>query len=137
MFIRTRDIEDSSGTCLRVRLSAHTGDAEVKLERRDQDHRPSVSLSLAGTEILSGFLMAARLSAPRPLPDEITEYPCPTLFRLECTDETKLIIEQEGRHRLLIDQWLWDRLYAELCLVLAHGREQREQHKYHSLARYH
>ena len=33
-----------------------------------------------------------------------------------------VVIEQEDRFPLAIDAPLWDRLYAELCLVVAHGR---------------
>lgn len=137
MFTRTRDIEDDAGTCLRVSLSVHPAASTVTLERRDLDHRPSAHLTLHGAEILSGFIMAARLAAPQPLPDEATGHPCQTRFRLDCDDGARVLIEQEERFPLSVDARLWDRLYAELCLVLAHGREQTEPHTYYAVASLH
>lgn len=125
-FSRTRDIEDSTGACLRVSMSAHADGAAVTLERRDQPHRPSARLSLCGTEILSGFIMSARLSAPHAMPDEATDCPFPTRFRLDCAREACVVIEQEEGFPVAIEARLWDRLYAELCLVIAHGRAQSE-----------
>lgn len=127
MYSRTRDIEDSGGTCLRVSISTHSNGALVTLERRDQPHRPSALLSLHGTEILNGFIMSARLSAPYPMPDEAADQPFPALFRLDTTPQARVVIEQEDRAPLAIEPPLWDRLYAELCLVIAHGREQAQQ----------
>lgn len=125
-FSRTRDIEDSKGACLRVSMSAHADGATVTLERRDQPHRPSARLSLCGTEILSGFIMSARLSAPHAMPDEATDRPLPTRFRLDCSRELRVVIEQDEAFPVAIEARLWDRLYAELCLVIAHGRAQNE-----------
>lgn len=134
MYSRTRDIEDSGGTCLRVSISAHRNGALVTLERRDQPHRPSALLSLHGAEILNGFIMSARLSTPYPMPDEASDQPFPALFRLDTTPQARVVIEQEDRPHLSIETPLWDRLYAELCLVIAHGREQTyQQTQYNSL----
>lgn len=138
MFLRTRDIADGSdGACLRVSLNAHPAGTVVMLERRDQEHRPFARLSLHGAEILNGFVMAARLSTPQPIPDETTGQPCPARFRLECTAEPRVLVEQEDRFPLSIEARLWDRLYAELCLALAHGREQAQQHTYCPVASLH
>ncbi len=125
-FSRTRDIEDSNGACLRVSMSTHEGSATVTLERRDQPHHPSARLSLCGTEILSGFIMSARLSAPHAMPDEATDRPFPARFRLDCAREARVVIEQDHSFPVSIEAQLWDRLYAELCLVIAHGRAQGE-----------
>lgn len=122
MFSRVRDIEDRKGACLRVSMSAHPGGTVVTLERRDQPHRPSAQLSLSGAEILSGFLMSARLSAPYAMPDEAAEGPFAARFRLNCLPDARVVIEPEDSFPLSIDAQLWDRLYAELCLVVAHGR---------------
>lgn len=126
MYSRTRDIEDRQGTCLRVSISTRPHGALVSLERRDQPHRPCAQLSLYGAEILSGFLMSARLSAPHPMPDEETDTPHPARFRLDCAGEARVVIEQDERFPLAIGAQLWDRLYAELCLVIAHGRARSE-----------
>jgi hypothetical protein len=122
LFTRIRDLEDGRGARLRVSMSAHPSGAKITLERRDQPHRPSAQLGLHGVEILNGFLMSARLSAPYPMPDEEAECPFPARFRLECAAQARVVIEQEDRFPLAIDAPLWDRLYAELCLVVAHGR---------------
>lgn len=122
MYSRTRDIESRKGACLRISMSARSNGAVVMLERRDQPHRPSAQLSLFGAEILSGFLMSARLSAPHPMPDEETDTPYAARFHLDCAPDVRVVIEQEERFPLAIDAQLWDRLYAELCLVIAHGR---------------
>tara|TARA_R110000787_G_scaffold130220_4_gene242170 strand:+ start:182 stop:583 length:402 start_codon:yes stop_codon:yes gene_type:complete len=123
MFTRTRDIGDDAGARLRISVAPHPAGAMVTLERRDQRHRPSIWLNLYGAEILSGFLMAARLSVPHPMPDEIAESACPTRFRLDCSPAAQVIVEQDEAFPLIIGSALWDRLYAELCLVTAHGRE--------------
>jgi hypothetical protein len=141
LFSRIRDIEDNSGTCLRISLrislSITPAASTVTLERRDLDHHPSVRLSLYGAEVLNGFIMAARLSVPKPLPDETTGSPYPAHFQLDCDQGTRVLIEQEDRFPLSIDARLWDRLYAELCLVLAHGREHSQQHTYYAVASLH
>ncbi len=126
MYSRTRDIEGRKGACLRVRISARPDGAVILLERRDQPHRPTAQLSLYGAEILSGFLMSARLSAPHPMPDEETDTPYPARFHLDCVPDARVVIEQDEHFPLAIDAQLWDRLYAELCLVIAHGRAQSE-----------
>lgn len=123
MYARTRDIEDNKGVCLRVSVAPHPTGAMVTLERRDQTHQPAIMLSLYGAEILSGFLMSARLTAPHSMPDEATEGAFSARFHLDCDHSHRIVIEQDEAPSLLIDVQLWDRLYAELCLVTAHGRE--------------
>lgn len=123
MYARTRDIEARGGICLRICIEPSPFGAMVRLERLDGACCPSALLSLYGTEILSGFVMAARLSIPFPIPDENVEGHLPVRFHLDCSGGARVVIEQEGNRPLLIDEPLWDRLYAELCLVIAHGRE--------------
>jgi len=127
LYIRTRDIEDKVGTCLRIGIAPHPAGAMVTLERRDRMDRPAAVLSLYGTEILGAFLMAARLSAPFPMPDETVAGPFSTRFRLDCGPPVRVMIEQDEGLPLPIEELLWDRLYAELCLVTAHGRELARQ----------
>ncbi len=122
MHIRTRDREDGRGACLRIGITPHPGGATVALERRDQPHRPSALLSLYGAEILGGFIMSARLSAPDAVPDEAVPGPFAARFRLDCGEVHRIVIEQDDGFPMAIEAWLWDRLYAELCLVIAHGR---------------
>lgn len=66
--------------------------------------------------------MSARLADPAGLPEEGCSGECPVRFRL-CFDsgERRVEVDQLGR-RLILASGLWDRLYAELQLVLAHGR---------------
>ena len=123
MYARTRDLEDRLGTRLRVSVSPHPDGAMVTLERRDQLHNSSILLSLYGAEILSGFIMSARLSMPNPMPDEVAEGQFSARFHLDCGPSGRVVVEQEDSFPLFIDAPLWDRLYAELCLVTAHGRE--------------
>lgn len=123
LYARTRDIEDSDGTCLRVSIASHPDGAMVALERHDDGRRLSVVLSLYGAEILGGFIMSARLSAPWPMPDEAVEGAFAARFRLECGSPVRIMIEQDKGPFFPIGETLWDRLYAELCLVTAHGRE--------------
>lgn len=123
MYARVRDIEDGEGACLRICLAPHPSGALVTLERRDNPDRPAILLCLYGAEILSGFIMAARLSAPWPMPDETVEGNFSIRLHLDCGSPVQLWIEQDGGAPLTIGTLLWDRLYAELCLTLAHGRE--------------
>lgn len=123
MYARIRDIEDGKGVRLRIGVAAHPCGAMVALERCDQPHRPSILLSLYGAEILAGFIMSARLSVPHPMPDEEAEGLFPARFHLACKPEARIVVEQDESFPLSIDAPLWDRLYAELGLVTAHGRE--------------
>lgn len=125
MFSRIRDIEDAFGACLRISVAPHPSGAVVALERRDTDSDDArVMLSLYGAEILAGFIMSARLTVPGAMPDEHAEGAFPARFHLSYTHGPAIALVQEGsRARMLISSLLWDRLYAELCLVTAHARE--------------
>lgn len=104
-------------------VAPHPGGAVVGLERCDQSHRPAVLLGLYGAELLGAFLLAARLSLPEPMPDEASGGPFPARFHLVCGPRARIVIEQDEAFPLTIEAPLWDRLYAELCLALAHGRD--------------
>lgn len=123
LYARIRDLEDSGGICLRISMAPHPEGVMVTLERRDRPHHPQVILGLCGAEILAGFLMAARLSMPHGMPDEIVEGSFPVRFHLDCDPSLRVTIDPDDGTLFFIDEPLWDRLYAELCLVTAHGRE--------------
>jgi hypothetical protein len=121
---RIRDIQDSFGTCLRLIVASHPSGAVVTIERRDLPKSPSVMLSAYGTEILTAFIMSARLSLPESMPDEAADGPFPASFRLSCGQRAAIVVEQEdANEQVEISANLWDRLYAELCLVTAHAHE--------------
>ncbi|MBB6122763.1 hypothetical protein [Sphingobium subterraneum] len=106
-------------------MAPHPCGAVVALERRDDEHKGErIMLSLYGAEILSGFIMSARLTVPGSMPDEQTEGVFPARFHLSYGHEPTIALAQDGGHRTIgISFRLWDRLYAELCLVTAHARE--------------
>lgn len=123
MYARIRDIAVRDGTSLRISIAPHPAGAMVTLERGEEPCRSSVVLSLYGAEILSGFIMSARLSAPHSMPDEVVGGIFPARFRLDCAAPLHVVIEQDEGLSFPICERMWDRLYAELCLVTAHGRE--------------
>lgn len=124
MQARIRDIEDSFGACLRLAIAPHPSGAMVTLERRDQPDLPQIILNQYGAEILTAFIMAARLSMPHAMPEEVTEGPCASSFHLVTGHDPSIVIEQDGEgEQISIPATMWDRLYAELCLATAHGRE--------------
>jgi hypothetical protein len=69
--------------------------------------------------LLAGFLMSARLAAGGDLGEE----QCGGLFgcRFRLLSDVEIELSQAGG-RILLPQVLWDRLYAELMLSLAHSR---------------
>lgn len=121
---RIRDIEDSFGTCLRLIVAAHPAGAVVTLERSDLADSPSVMLSAYGVEVLSAFIMSARLSLPDGIPDEQVDGAFPAHFRLVVAPRPAISVDQDdAEESIVIEANLWDRLYAELCLVSAHAQE--------------
>lgn len=124
MLQRIRDIEDGLGNCIRLTLAPHPAGAIVALERLDQADQPSVTLSQYGADLLTGFIMAARLAVPEPMPDEYAPGPMAATFRLMFGRTPLIVIEQDDSgDGVEIGAPLWDRLYAELCMVCAHARE--------------
>ena len=120
---RIREITDPFGMRLRISVERQPSGALIVLERHDLPNRPRVLLDGYGGELLSGFIMAARLSLPHPLPDEH----CAGSFavRLSLTHDPKVSITVQQQHAASIDipAPFWDKLYAELCLVIPHARE--------------
>ena len=124
MFPRIREIIDPFGRRLRLSVEPHPIGAIVEFQRPDEADSPRVLLDGYGAEIVSGYIMAARLALPHPLPDEAIDGHF--AVRLRLTHEPKVAIEigQQGAGRSLeIPAPFWDKLYAELCLVIAHARE--------------
>lgn len=124
MFPRIREIVDAFGGRLWVRLEAHPTGALVVLERPDQAGSPRAMLDGYGTEVLWGYIMSARLAVPHGLPDECVDGSFPFTLRLVHEPKVALAIaQQHGTRRLEIPAPFWDRLFAELCVVIAHARE--------------
>ncbi|AJP72216.1 hypothetical protein [Sphingomonas hengshuiensis] len=123
MFPRIREITDAFGGRLRVSVEEHPSGALVVLDRPDLSGRPRVLLDGYGVDVLSGYIMSARLSVPHALPDEHVDGTFGTRFQLKLEPSASLTLSQGGDARLEISAPFWDRLYAELCLVAAHARE--------------
>ena len=119
--MRIRDIVHDNGRRLRVGLD-RSGDQTMILQLSDPlSPGEPVLLDLYGSELLAGFLMNARLTANGMLGEER----CGGLFgcRLRLVQTPGDAIELvQHRSRLFVPDILWDRLYAELMLALAHGR---------------
>lgn len=124
MFPRIREITDSFGGRVRISAEEHPTGALVVIERPDERGRPRAMLDCYGIEVLSGFLMAARLSLPRGLPEERVDGAFAACFRLGVDPVAALFLTQScTKGPLEIPSPVWDRLYAELCLVTAHAHE--------------
>lgn len=126
--MRIRDIIHRDGA--RLRLSLAAGDSAngplIRLTDPDSLIAGTVMLDLYGAELLAGFLMSARLSAVGDLADECCNGDYAFHLRL-CAPggDERVEIDQPGA-RLLLARAMWDRLYAELQLALAHGRHLHE-----------
>ena len=124
MFPRIREITDSFGERLRVSVEAHPRGALVVLERPDSEGVPRVLLDGYGAEVLAGYVMSARLAVPHTLPDERVDGAFGSSFALALDPCAALHVRQRANDVPLdIPAPFWDRLYAELCLVVAHARE--------------
>jgi hypothetical protein len=117
--MRIRDIIHASG--LRLRISLDRSDHEALLIQVSDPAActAAVQLDSYGGELLAGFLMSARLAHDGELGDERCHGPFGCHLRL--INPANIELRQDDS-RLLIPQLLWDRLYAELMLVLAHSR---------------
>lgn len=123
LFPRIREITDAFGARLRVSVEEHPSGALVVLERPDLGGQPRILLDGYGVDVLSGYIMSARLSVPHPLPDEHVDGTFTTRFELGLDPAATLLLAQSESTVLDIPAPFWDRLYAELCLVAAHARE--------------
>lgn len=124
MFPRIREITDAFGARLRVSVEQHPAGALVMLELADQ-HRPlRISLDRYGAEVLWGYIMAVRLAVPGSLPEERIGGQFPSRLCLRRHPRAALVVVQaEAERPFEIAATFWDRLYAELSVVIAHARE--------------
>lgn len=112
------------GSRLRLSVEPHAGGALVFLEQFDARGRPRAMLDGYGAEVLVGYIMAARLALPQGLPDEFIGGAYPSRLCLSHKPTVALVITQAELERpFAISATFWDRLYAELCIVVAHTRE--------------
>ncbi|RYF13165.1 MAG: hypothetical protein EOO77_16055 [Oxalobacteraceae bacterium] len=124
MFPRVREIIDAFGARLQVSVEAHPTGSLVVFNRPDCTPYPKAMLDGYGVDVLCGYIMAARLALPNGLPDETVDGPFAARFALARGDQVRLVMQQSNDHRAFeIPAPFWDRLYAELCVVIAHSRE--------------
>ena len=122
MFPRIREITNSLGERLRVSIEEHPSGALIVLERPDKADRPRLLLDGYGADILSGFIMSARLAVPHGMPDEQIDGLFATQFELHTGSAATIMMRQNDGARFELAAPFWDRLYAELCLIGAHAR---------------
>lgn len=124
MFSRSREISDALGGRLRLSVEGHPSGALVLLERPDQRGCDRALLDGYGAEVLWGYIMAARLALPQTLPEETIGGSFPARLRVARDPSTAiLIVQDDAEPAFEIAASFWDRLGAELCLVIAHARE--------------
>ncbi|MGN6376104.1 MAG: hypothetical protein ACTHMG_11180 [Sphingomonas sp.] len=121
-FSRAREIIDATGLRLQVALQSSPGGAVIRLHRPDVEGEPLVLLDAYGAELLSGYLMAARLAVPGALPAEEIAGSGGVRLQLVSEPVTRIDILCAGQAVLAIPAGMWDRLFAELCIIGAHAR---------------
>ncbi|OWK28322.1 hypothetical protein [Sphingomonas mucosissima] len=120
---RVREIIDALGSRVRIGVERHAFGGLVTLERPDRRGCPRILLDIYGAETLTAYIMSARLSADRPLTEEIVTGAYPMRVELEHQPAPLLRLVDAAEVRLDLPAPLWDRLYAELNVALAHVRE--------------
>ncbi|MXP10431.1 hypothetical protein GRI68_09605 [Altererythrobacter halimionae] len=124
MFPRVREIADPFGGVVRISIEPRPGGALVVIDRPDAETPANVTLDTYGADILLGYIMSARLAVPDEMPEEEIGGAFPTRFQLEPHPEAAIIVDQlNDEEPLRIPVTLWDRIYADLCIVCAHARE--------------
>lgn len=124
LFSRVRDITDAMGSRLRLSVEPDPCGARVVLEQPDARGCPRAVLDGYGAEVLAAYIMAARLALPQGLPDEWIGGAFSARLRLSHKPGVALVITQADLERPFgISATFWDRLYAELCILVAHARE--------------
>lgn len=119
---RIREIIDATGIRLRVTIETGVRGPSIRLGRPDQD--AEVRLDIHGADLLCGYLVAARLAGRQQLPDESSLGPLPAIFSLSHDPVVRIELRRHllDEALLTIPATMWDRLYAELCIVGAHAR---------------
>lgn len=120
---RVREIIDALGSRVRIGVERHPFGGLVTLERPDRRGCPRVLLDTYGAEILSAYIMSARLSADRPLAEEVVAGTYPLRIQLDHQPAPLLRLVDASETRLELPAPVWDRLYAELNIAVAHVRE--------------
>ena len=124
MVHRVREITDAFGSRLTLSVEPHPIGALITLERSDKANRPRILFDAFGAELLAGYIMASRLALPGSLPEERFGGNFPSAIRLSHDPKVSIEVESDAVVRPFdIPAPFWDRLYAELCLVVAHARE--------------
>ena len=124
VFERVREIVDDNGGRLRVTVAADQRGALVTLELPDGPGKPRLLLGPSDAELLSGYLMSARLALPYGLPDEPVARGLAQRLRLVLSPSPLVEVTQNAHGSAFpIPASYWDKLYAELCMVVAHTRD--------------
>ena len=124
IFPRVREIADPFGEVVRISIEPRPGGALVVIDRPDAKSPTNVTLDTYGADVLLGYIMSARLAVPGTMPEEEIGGTFPTRFQLEPEPEAAIIVDQlNDEEPLRIPMSLWDRVYADLCIVCAHARE--------------
>lgn len=99
------------------------GGALIKLEHPIKSDGPWVVLDPAGAELLGSYLMSARLALPSGLPEENMQQGLVCRFRLIIAPAAFVEVTRGARgDPFRIPVRYWDKLYAELSLIVAHTR---------------
>lgn len=119
---RIREIIDATGIRLRVTIERDARGAAVRLHRFDID--AEVWLDIHGVDLLCGYIVAARLAGRQQLPDETSFGPLAATFSLGHDPVVRIEVRRHplDEAALTIPATMWDRLFAELCIVCAHAR---------------
>ncbi len=128
VFPRIREILDGSGGRLRVSVDALPTGAVMLLEQPGASGAPRVMLDAYGTELLAGYIMSARLASGSDLPDEFMDGLYASRFQLVHDAASAILITQGAGQEFAIEARYWDKLYAELAMVLAHTRDLSRRH---------
>jgi hypothetical protein len=125
VYSRIREITDALGDRLRISVEPHPeAGALVMIQRTGIRGAPRILLDGFGADVLSGYIMSARLALPGTLPPEEVDGAFPSSLSLTHAPQTALVMSQPaGGARFEIPATFWDRLFAELCIVNAHARE--------------
>ncbi|GAB5349251.1 hypothetical protein [Alteriqipengyuania sp. 357] len=120
---RIREIADPYGEVVRISVEPHPGGALILIDRPDDEDAGRIMLDAYGVDILVGYIMSARLAVPGEMLEEEIGGAFPTRFQLE-VEPVGIVIDQINEEEpLRIPAALWDRVYADLCIVCAHARE--------------
>lgn len=122
--MRVRDILHRDGSRFRLTLTppASGEGPMIRLGTPDRAFPATIILDLYGADLLAAFLMSARVAKVGELAEERCHGDWPLVLRLNAKGgEVRVELDQLGQ-RLHLPKAIWDRLYAELQMVLAHGR---------------